>query len=122
MNVGPSCVGHLTAASLILFLSRWSLIAAAKPVIPEVSATAQKLVANVRGICLPFKAGTSNDMPHGPVAGNGDIGLVLAGTPDQIQLNIGNADFWGVVRGSIVRVGQLDLKVPALKGLGSNLQ
>jgi hypothetical protein len=121
VNLGTPRVGHLAAASLILFFSRWSLIAAGNPPIPDVSATAQKLVANVRGICLPFKAGTSNGMPDGPVAGNGDIGLVLAGTPAQIQLNIGKADFWGVVRGSIVRAGRLDLNVPALKGANSEV-
>jgi alpha-L-fucosidase 2 len=89
--------------------------------LPDVGATAQQLVANVHGIYSPFKGGDSNKMPDGPVAGNGDLGLVLGGRPDQLRFNVGKADFWGVVRGSIARVGWLELDVPALKDAASEL-
>ena len=83
--------------------------------IPDVSATAQQLVAPVHGIFSPFKGGTSNKMPDGPVAGNGDVGLVMGGSSDQLRFSIGKADFWGVQRGSIARVGWLELAIPELK-------
>ncbi|HKO80636.1 MAG TPA: hypothetical protein VJU78_09580, partial [Chitinophagaceae bacterium] len=32
--------------------------------------------------------------PDGALAGNGDIGLTLGGSPDQLQFYFGKNDFW----------------------------
>jgi alpha-L-fucosidase 2 len=85
-------------------------------VIPDVASTANHLVADVHGTYSTFNLGESDKMPDGPVAGNGDVGLVLSGRTDEIRFNIGKSDFWGVQRGSIAPVGNLRLSVPQLKG------
>jgi hypothetical protein len=82
---------------------------------PEVALTANQLVAGVHGTYSSFKLGESNKLPDGPVAGNGDVGLVLSGRTDEIRFNIGKSDFWGVQRGSIAAVGNLRLSAPQLK-------
>jgi len=115
MNNRTSRFGRLAVASIIFSFSRLFLIAADDSSIPDVATTAQQVVENVHGTFSPFKGGTSNKLPDGPVAGNGDIGLVLGGSPDQLHCYIGKADFWGVIRGSITRVGWLDLNVSELK-------
>jgi hypothetical protein len=86
------------------------------PAMPDVALTANQLVAGVHGTYATLNLGESNKMPYGPVAGNGDIGLVLSGRTDEIRFNIGKSDFWGVQRGSIAPVGNLRLGVPQLKG------
>ena len=59
-------------------------------------------------------------MPDGPVAGNGDIGLSLDGTPDRLRFYFGKNDFWRAYPvypgGGIALPGGLDISVPSLKG------
>lgn len=54
------------------------------------------------------------------LAGNGDIGLTLGGTPDKLRLYIGKNDFWRAYPvypgGGIAFPGALDVTIPALKG------
>lgn len=42
----------------------------------------------------PPKMVPTNKTPDGVLAGNGDIGLVLGGTPDRLAFYIGKNDFW----------------------------
>jgi hypothetical protein len=110
-----------TAAVLATACGAMFTHAADTPQIPDVAATGQQLAAGARGVYTPFRGGTSNYMPDGPAAGNGDIGLVMGGKPEQIDFYIGKADFWGVQHGSIMRVGWLELSVPQLQNATSEV-
>ncbi len=59
--------------------------------------------------------------PDGPLAGNGDIGLTMGGTTDQIRFFIGKNDFWRAYPvypgGGIAFPGSLEFDMPALKGV-----
>lgn len=58
--------------------------------------------------------------PDGPIAGNGDVGLVYAGTPDQQYFYFSKNDFWkakrGYPEGGVCLPGGLTITVDALKG------
>lgn len=63
-------------------------------------------------------------MPDGPLLGNGDVGVVLAGPPEAQRLHIGKNDFWTTFQGQpnarvqskILTVGRLELAIPELRG------
>jgi hypothetical protein len=115
MSEFTSTCRHWVSMALITLFSSLSS-QARENTFPDIATTGQQLAASVHGIFSPFKGGASNKMPDGPVAGNGDIGLVMGGSLDQIRFYIGKSDFWGVLRGSIERVGWLELNLPELKG------
>src|SRR5436190_8440517 len=57
--------------------------------------------------------------PDGALAGNGDIGLVLGGTPDQLTFYVGKNDFWRAYPvypgGGIAHPGGLTVSIKDLK-------
>jgi hypothetical protein len=56
-------------------------------------------------------------MPDGPLLGNGDLGIALAGPPEEQRFYIGKNDWWGYGDGSrAMPVGGLTLVIPELKG------
>ena len=55
-------------------------------------------------------------MADGPLLGNGDVGVVLAGPPEAQQLLISKNDFWRRNDASIMAVGGVNLVIPALHG------
>ena len=57
-------------------------------------------------------------MPDGPLLGNGDVGVVLAGPPEAQVFHIGKNDFWTrhPADARIVTVGRVDLRMPGLAG------
>ncbi|MFZ4396845.1 MAG: glycosyl hydrolase family 95 catalytic domain-containing protein [Kiritimatiellia bacterium] len=55
-------------------------------------------------------------MVDGPLLGNGDIGVVVAGPPEQLRFYIGKNDFWGIRTQAPMTVGQIELLVPDLAG------
>ena len=57
-------------------------------------------------------------MPDGPLLGNGDVGVALAGPPQAQRFYIGKNDFWRRTHAdaSIMSVGVVDLSMPALQG------
>jgi hypothetical protein len=63
-------------------------------------------------------------MPDGPLLGNGDVGVVLAGPPEAQSFYIGKNDFWTSNRDNIfayavnkvMAVGRVELEIPALQG------
>jgi len=57
----------------------------------------------------------SGAVVDGALMGNGDVGVVLGGDPDQLKFYIGKDDFWSL-QGSPMTVGGVALKIPALKG------
>ena len=57
-------------------------------------------------------------MPDGPLLGNGDVGVVLAGPPEAQTFSIGKNDFWKCAPGDskVTAVACETLLVPALRG------
>jgi hypothetical protein len=55
-------------------------------------------------------------MSDGPLLGNGDVGVVLAGPPDEHFFYIGKNDFWKTVNPMVAPVGALRISIPELKG------
>lgn len=59
-------------------------------------------------------------VPDAALAGNGDIGLTFAGTPDHLKLYFGKNDFWRAYPvypgGGIALPGGLDITIDALEG------
>jgi hypothetical protein len=53
-------------------------------------------------------------MVDGPLLGNGDVGVVLAGPPDAQQFHLGKNDFWRRHDASVMAVGSIRLDAPAL--------
>ncbi|MEI7902032.1 MAG: hypothetical protein WCK89_17405 [bacterium] len=58
----------------------------------------------------------TNFMVDGPIMGNGDVGVVLAGQPDRLKFYIGKNDFWSVKLGSPINVGRIEIRCPELRG------
>ena len=58
--------------------------------------------------------------PDGPLAGNGDIGLVVGGVPSHLTFYFGKNDFWRAIpyypEGGIALPGTLELYIDALDG------
>ena len=57
--------------------------------------------------------------PDAPLAGNGDIGITMGGTPDKLCFYIGKNDFWRaypVYPGGIALPGGLDIEIKELQG------
>jgi hypothetical protein len=65
-------------------------------------------------------------VPDAPLAGNGDIGLTLGGTPDQLSFYLGKNDFWRAwpvyPGGGIAFPGALQVNIAALKGASWNAE
>jgi len=56
-------------------------------------------------------------MPDGPLLGNGDVGVALAGPPEEQRFYIGKNDWWGYGDGSrAMPAGGLTLAIAELKG------
>jgi len=58
----------------------------------------------------------TNMMPDGPLLGNGDLGVVVAGPPEDQRFYLGKNDFWRRPNASIVAVGSVSLSIPAMEG------
>ncbi|HEY0612322.1 MAG TPA: trehalose hydrolase, partial [Chitinophaga sp.] len=62
----------------------------------------------------------TSKVPDAPLAGNGDIGLTFAGSPDHLKLYFGKNDFWRAYPvypgGGIALPGGLDITIDALQG------
>lgn len=67
----------------------------------------------------PPKEVPTTKTPDAALAGNGDIGLTLGGTPDKLRFYIGKNDFWRAYPvypgGGIAFPGALDVNIKALK-------
>ncbi|MFV0581044.1 MAG: trehalose hydrolase, partial [Parabacteroides gordonii] len=62
----------------------------------------------------------TNKVPDGAICGNGDIGMVLGGTPDKQLFYFSKNDFWkaqnGYPNGGVCYVGQLQISSSEMKG------
>jgi hypothetical protein len=68
----------------------------------------------------------TSKVPDAPLAGNGDIGLSLGGSPDQLTFYLGKNDFWRAYPvypgGGIASPGGLSIRIDALKGASYNAE
>lgn len=57
-------------------------------------------------------------MPDGPLLGNGDVGVALAGPPEAQTFYLGKNDFWTrhPAKAKVINVGRIELNIPALQG------
>ena len=69
-------------------------------------------------ITAPPQQVPTRGMPDGPLLGNGDVGVVLAGAPEAQSFYLGKNDFWTRTPGNakVINVGRVELKIPALRG------
>ena len=60
----------------------------------------------------------TSGMPDGPLLGNGDVGVALAGPPEAQVFYIGKNDFWTrqPANAKVINVGRVELSIPALQG------
>lgn len=69
---------------------------------------------------VPPRMVPTGKVPDAPLAGNGDIGLTLGGTPDKLCFYLGKNDFWRAwpvyPGGGIAFPGALQVTLDALKG------
>ena len=86
-----------------------------------IKADAQEIYAGRYNAILnsPPKMVPTPKTPDGALAGNGDIGLTLGGTPDRLQFYIGKNDFWRAYPvypgGGIAHPGGLTVSIGGLK-------
>ncbi len=87
-----------------------------------VAAKALQIVSDIHGTWpqMPANIATGR-MTSGALIGNGSVGVAIGGAPDKQHFYIGRDDFWSVLRGSIMPVGQLQLTIPSLQGGSSEL-
>jgi alpha-L-fucosidase 2 len=81
----------------------------------------QEYVARYKAVFSePPKRVPHQRTPDSPVAGNGDIGIVIGGTPDSQRIYISKNDFWkakeGYPEGGVCLPGGMDIRIPDLKG------
>ena len=103
--------------SLILILSSFSLMLAGCS--KEMGGKME--VSKYKGIFTnPPTHIPTGKTPDGPIAGNGDVGIVYSGTPDSQRFYFSKNDFWkskpGYPDGGVFLPGGLDIRVEALKG------
>ena len=81
------------------------------------SAHEQPIVARHTAIFdqLPRKV-PSNRSVDGPLMGNGDVGVVIGGPPDEQVFYIGKNDFWSQYSTRPLPVGRVTIRVPAAAG------
>ncbi len=109
------CVLH-SATLFLLFSVTFAKGQSAGP--PGVAAGALKTVAEIHGSFNGRINYTPNrTMPGGPLMGNGDLGVVMAGRyANRPTFYLGKTDFYGVLRGRMMPVAHLSLNIPALRG------
>jgi alpha-L-fucosidase 2 len=131
----PSVVRQITVAMLTLGMGAASAVAFGasgpgpharktrdKTEAGTVAAKALQLVGEIHGTWPQMPANiVTGRMTSGALIGNGSVGVAIGGTPDKQQFYIGRDDFWSVLRGSVMPVGQLQLTIPSLQGGSSEL-
>jgi alpha-L-fucosidase 2 len=78
-------------------------------------------VSRYKGIFTSPPSGIpTGKTPAGPIAGNGDVGIVYSGTPDSQRIYFSKNDFWkskpGYPDGGVFLPGGLDIVAESLKG------
>jgi hypothetical protein len=102
---------------------RFATVALALLVTALVAANAADTALNLVGkhtavFTQPPKRVPTQGMPDGPLLGNGDVGVALAGPPEAQRFHIGKNDFWrrNHADASVMAVGLVSVSIPALQG------
>ncbi len=84
--------------------------------IPPTATTALQIVSHISMVrTRPPTHAPTNQLPDGPLMGNGSLGVALQGkNTNKISLYLSRNDFWSVLRGRIMPMGQLMLSIPQL--------
>ncbi len=78
---------------------------------------ALRIVAQYKGVFrAPPKRVPTDKVVDGPILGNGDVGVALAGPPERQLWCMGKNDFWSRSRRRVITVGGVTVGVPALAG------
>jgi alpha-L-fucosidase 2 len=101
-----SNVRRLRTGLALMLLSATAVWAANQPVVARHVALFEK----------PPRHVPTQGMVDGPLLGNGDVGVVLAGPPEAQRFHLGKNDFWRRNDASIMAVGSVSLDAPALAG------
>jgi hypothetical protein len=104
---------HVTCGILI-----WALLAAsasAQMIAQKTSVGTQIAARHTVVMTSPPAHVPDGKIADGPTLGNGDLGLVLGGTPQQQRFHIGKNDFWNQ-QCVVLSVGGYQLDIPALAG------
>lgn len=101
-----------------VYLLAFVLACAALPACADVSAGLKIVATHNAIIHAPPRHVPTTKIPDGPLLGNGDVGVVLAGPPQLQQFYIGKNDFWTNTPASakVITVGRVEIAIPALKG------
>src|ERR1700722_11981137 len=67
--------------------------------IPNVAVTGPALAANVQGSFNYVATPSSSLAVNAPVAGNGNMALIVGGPSTSLSFCVGKSDFWGVEQG-----------------------
>ena len=113
----------MTKAGVFIHTAIVALLAIARPTLAQ---TAAREGASTTRAPMDYKAVfdapprgvPTQAMPDGPLLGNGDVGVVLAGPPEAQRFHIGKNDFWTRTPGDakVITVGTVRLSIPALQG------
>lgn len=111
MPPSPRCIASLLAMAGAGILPSVDAVAAG-PVGPDIVARHAALFTS------PPRSVPTRGMPDGPLLGNGDVGVVLGGTPEAQFFHIGKNDFWTRTPGDarVITVGRVEMRIHALKG------
>ena len=104
-----SIVSAVATLTVVPFLNQ--------PSVPDPISVGPTLAATVVGshTAPPTRLPTSG-VTDAPVIGNGDMAIMVGGPASALKFYVGKADFFGVLRGSMMPVGSLTLSAPALSG------
>ncbi len=89
------------------------------------TAAAEPPVARHRGVWTsPPGNVPTQAMPDGPLLGNGDVGVVVAGPPQALRFHISKNDFWSRTPGDarILTCGTVTLQAPELAGASYRME
>jgi alpha-L-fucosidase 2 len=105
-----------------MYLPKNLLITICTVILSSVALNAQEIYAGKYKAIFtsPPKQAPTSKTTDAALAGNGDIGLTLGGTPDKLRFYVGKNDFWRAYPvypgGGIAFPGALDVNIKALKG------
>jgi hypothetical protein len=75
------------------------------------------IISKYKGVFgQPPRYGSTRGNSDGPLLGNGDVGVVIAGAPEDQLFYIGKNDFWDYGKKNPVTVGGVSVRMPALQG------
>src|ERR1039457_6662055 len=106
------------AVKLLVLAGRIALLTVWFGTVNSANAAFDHVSKHLAVFAEPPKHVPTQGMPDGPLLGNGDVGVALAGPPEMQRFYFGKNDFWrrNHADASITAVGVVSLSIPALRG------